>query len=131
MEMASSVMRFALATYFMKRGGSSHCSSKPDLSSWSSQSLEPSMAPSDFSGDEEDGEDVDPDFHCLVSTHVSNLRQLLVQQRFREWSNDIAELREYVADQQLLGSLVAVLVTMIRTQEQDAVCIVQGRQIRD
>ncbi|KAL4100559.1 hypothetical protein PRIC1_008351 [Phytophthora ramorum] len=58
-------------------------------------------------------------------THVSNLRQLLVEVRFQEWSSGIAELREYVAANGLVGSLVAVLVKMIKRQEQDAVCIVQ------
>ncbi|KAE9026145.1 hypothetical protein PR001_g10958 [Phytophthora rubi] len=123
MEMTSSVMRFALATYFMKRGGSSHLSSSPGvLSSLNSPSYEPT---SDFSGDEEESEDVDPDFSDVVSTHVSNLMQLLAEKRFQEWSSGIVELRDYAADNELLGSLVAVLMTMIRRQEHDAESIVQ------
>ncbi|KAE9338576.1 hypothetical protein PR003_g11432 [Phytophthora rubi] len=126
MEMTSSVMRFALATYFMKRGGSSHLSSSPGvLSSLNSPSYEPT---SDFSGDEEESEDVDPDFSDVVSTHVSNLMQLLAEKRFQEWSSGIVELRDYAADNELLGSLVAVLMTMIRRQEHDAESIVQGAE---
>ncbi|KAL4128928.1 hypothetical protein PRIC2_007908 [Phytophthora ramorum] len=133
MEMTSSVMRFAMATYFMKRGGSSRPSQNFNDSSLASPSSEPSFATSYLSDedvtereeDEEVEEDVDSEFSHVVWTHVSNLRQLLVEVRFQEWSSGIAELREYVAANGLVGSLVAVLVRMIKRQEQDAVCIVQ------
>ncbi|KAH7482162.1 uncharacterized protein KRP23_5336 [Phytophthora ramorum] len=105
MEMTSSVMRFAMATYFMKRGGSSRPSQKFNDSSLASPSSEPSFATSYLSDedvtereeDEEVEEDVDSEFSHVVWTHVSNLRQLLVEVRFQEWSSGIAELREYVA----------------------------------
>lgn len=90
MEMTGSVMRFALATYFMKRTGSSHESPAHIASAWS---YAPSIAGSDASGEEEECEDVDSDFSSVVSTHVSNLKQLLDENRFQEWSGGVAELR--------------------------------------
>ncbi|KAL4155933.1 hypothetical protein PRNP1_008034 [Phytophthora ramorum] len=105
MDMISSVVRFAMATYFMKRGGSSRPSQNFNDSSLASPSSEPSFATSYLSDedvterneDEEVEEDVDSEFSHVVWTHVSNLRQLLVEERFQEWSSGIAELREYVA----------------------------------
>ncbi|GMF11835.1 unnamed protein product [Phytophthora lilii] len=122
MEMTSSVMRFALATYFMKRGG---LSSVFSAASCPSPSYEPSFTTSQLSDDEEK-EIIDSSFSHVVSTHVSNLRELLVEQRFQDWSKGIAELREYVAANNQIDLLVAVLVKMIQRQEEDAVCIVQG-----
>ncbi|KAF1776392.1 hypothetical protein GQ600_64 [Phytophthora cactorum] len=122
MEMTSSIMRFALATYFMKQGGSS----RPVLScyepSWPSPSYEPSLASSDEEGE---SDDVDSEFPDVVSTHVSNLRQLLADQRFQDWSRGIAELREYVAVNSLVEPWVAALVKMINRQQEDTECLVQ------
>jgi hypothetical protein len=113
-------MRFALATYFMKRGSCPRLSRSPCLSPWSSASYEPSIV----SGDE----DEEPEERgSQFSEVVSSLRQLLVEQRFTEWSSGIAGLREYVTANELLGPLVAELVEMLIDQEQDAVCVVQGR----
>ncbi|GMF39510.1 unnamed protein product [Phytophthora fragariaefolia] len=128
MELASSVMRFALATYFMKRGGGVSLPPTVYESSWDSASYELSIAQG---SDEEDRESVDAGFSDLVAAHVANLRQLLVGQRFRDWSSGVAELREYAAENELLGSLVAVLVKMIRKKAEDAVCIVQGSRERE
>ncbi|ETK83295.1 hypothetical protein L915_11489 [Phytophthora nicotianae] len=121
MEMTSSIMRFALATYFMKRGGSS----RPVQSDYESLSPSPSYEPSFASSAEEESQDVDSEFSDVVSTHVSNLRQLLAGQRLQEWAIGIAELREHVAVNNLVRSLVAVLMKMIKAQEEDMDCLVQ------
>lgn len=75
MEMTSSVMRFALATYFMKRGDRSRSSQAFDVSSWASPSIEPSVAASDEDEAEDESKDCDSDSSDVVLTHVSNLRQ--------------------------------------------------------
>ena len=122
MEMTSSVMRFALATYFMKRGKNFHPSPASELS-WTSPTFEPILLECD---DVENG-GATQDFANLVSTHVSKLRQFLVEQRLHDWSRGVVELREYVISKTLVTSLVTVLVTLLQRHEPNAVCIVQSK----
>ncbi|CAI5740429.1 unnamed protein product [Peronospora destructor] len=119
MEMTSSVMRFALATYFMKRGYVFPPSQASELS-WTSPTYKPMIIEYD---DVEIGSN--EEFTNLVFTHVSNLRQLLVEQRLHDWSRGVVELREYVITNKLVTSLVTLLVTLLKRHEQNAVCIVQ------
>ncbi|KAH7482164.1 hypothetical protein KRP22_009835 [Phytophthora ramorum] len=72
-----------------------------------------------------EGRELPPRYMKYVTMAKGMTLLLLVEVRFQEWSSGIAELREYVAANGLVGSLVAVLVKMIKRQEQDAVCIVQ------
>uniref|UniRef100_A0AAV1SZE4 Uncharacterized protein n=1 Tax=Peronospora matthiolae TaxID=2874970 RepID=A0AAV1SZE4_9STRA len=127
MEMTSSVMRFALATYFMKQSGRSCPSEVYDTSSWALSSSPsstfgtpptPALCP-------EDETELSPEFSDVVSTHLSTLRKLLVEQRLQEWSEGIMGLREYVATNGLVEALVTLLVRLLEKQEQDAVSIVQ------
>ncbi|CAI5701038.1 hypothetical protein KXD40_008623 [Peronospora effusa] len=120
MEMTSSVMRFALATYFMKRGYGFHHPSQSSELSWTSPTFEPIRIECD---DVENG--LNQEFSNLVSTHVSNLRQLLVEQRLHDWSRGVVELREYVISNKLVTSLVTLLVKLLKRHEPNAVCIVQ------
>ena len=123
-------MRFALATYFMKQSGRSCPSKVYGTSSWAFSSSSstfytpptPALCP-------EDETELSPEFSDVVSTHLSNLRKLLVEQRLQEWSEGIMELREYVATNGLVGALVTLLVRLLEKQEQDAVSILQGKNI--
>ncbi|KAF4044311.1 hypothetical protein GN244_ATG03400 [Phytophthora infestans] len=121
MELVGSITRFALATYFMKRGSNARPVHSRNEVPWPSPSYEPSFA----SSDEEESQDAESEFSVVVSTHVSNLRQLRADQRFQDWSRGIAELREYVAVNDLVASLVAVLVEMVKRQPEDIECLVR------
>ncbi|CAH0474061.1 unnamed protein product [Peronospora belbahrii] len=119
MEMTSSVMRFALATYFMKRGCDSYRLQASNVA-WSSTTHEPIRVECDAIEIESSQE-----FSNIVSTHVLKLRQLLVDQRLQDWSRGVLELRDYVTTNGLVTSLMTLLFKLLERQEQDAVCIVQ------
>ena len=128
MEMTSSILRFALATYFMKHSGRPFPYHVHDTSSWtSSASATSSICPTPTAAlCQEDENELSSKFSDVVSTHMSNLRQLLVEQRLEEWSKGVMALREYVATNGLVGAFVTLLVELLERQEQDAVSIVQG-----
>ncbi|RLN88812.1 hypothetical protein BBJ28_00016477 [Nothophytophthora sp. Chile5] len=142
--MASSVMRFALATFFMKRGGGpmrvSQTFNDVPLSPVSYESIDVRSSPYDdapeervehalsISQDQEDDHEVDatmptweePDeFSGVVWAHISNLNALLVEQHATEFSDGVAELRECVISNGLLLPLLGVLVDIIALEEQE------------
>lgn len=124
MEMTSAVMRFALATYLMKTGGTSRAFQSSYKSSWPSPTYKPSLT-SDT--EEEGSQDGDLRLSHVLTTHVSNLRQLLMEQRLQDWMRGVNELREFVkANNGLVGTLVEVLVKMIKSQKQDMDFLIQG-----
>ncbi|CAI5728327.1 unnamed protein product [Hyaloperonospora brassicae] len=126
MEMTSSILRFALATYFMKHSGRPFPYHVHDTSSWPSASSTSSFCPTPTAAlCREDENELSSKFSDVVSTHMSNLRQLLVEQRLEEWSKGVMELREYVATNGLVGAFVTLLVELLERHEQDAVSIVQ------
>ncbi|KAG7381731.1 hypothetical protein PHYBOEH_010807 [Phytophthora boehmeriae] len=128
METTSSVLRFALATYFMKRAA------LPSVHAVDTESFpSPSSSSSDFSDEDEEqldysaienGEE-DHAFSDVVQAHVFNLSQLLTEQRSQEYTQGIADLREYTASNGLLPSLVSVLSNMLDQEELEAESIAQ------
>ncbi|CEG45784.1 uncharacterized protein PHALS_02056 [Plasmopara halstedii] len=110
MEMTSAVIRFALATYFMKTGGNHQSHQSFYRSSWPLSSYEKSLVV-----EEEAHLSVDMDVSEVLTTHISNLRWLLSEQRIEDWSKGVDELREFITENAHMISLfMEVLV-----QEQD------------
>ncbi|RLN84521.1 hypothetical protein BBJ28_00003313 [Nothophytophthora sp. Chile5] len=155
--MASNVMRFALATFFMKHGGGrmhlSQTFNDVPLSPASYESIDVRSSLGDdatpeeriehafsISQDQEEDREADAptweepnEFSGVVRAHISNLNALLVEQHAAEFSNGVAELREYVVSNGLLLPLLGVLVDIIAHEEQEGgqrytKCVSQGIQ---